>query len=392
MGRSDDRFQGAVIGERPTLSLTAERLRFRVPGRRKLRGTTTLRTGLALALCVLLVAACTPVQPIAAADRLSESKASAVSRACRWLASQQSPDGSLASPGQSLNVNVWETSLALVALLRCDPPMYGDVIAKGFEFLDANWIEAGGLPESVARRFSPFKSHCVETTSTALRAYAAAGKRAKAETLRDFLFSVQEADGGWKIGYPEARTVFPNGDVLEVFPSVTGFALTAAAFVPGGDRQKAERGLASLAARQKPEGDWGAFPDYFWTPYYATAPIVAAFAAWGHRDDPVVARAVRFTRERQNADGSWGDAGVPGTTSREFWTTLALSTLQAAGDQAPRDVIDRGTAYLLGRQQPDGRWIGGHFKSIVVKDTEKKEDLSVTTLAIVLLSQSGGGR
>ena len=352
----------------------------------------TVRAGLAFVLCALLVAGGAQAQPIGAPDRQSERKASAVSRACRWLASQQSPDGSLTSPGQHLNVNVWETALSLVALLRCDPSVYGGVIAKGFEFLDANWIEAGGLPESVVRRFSPFKSHCVETTSTALRAYAAAGKHAQAEKLRDFLFSVQEADGGWKVGYPEARMVFPNGDVLEVFPSVTGFALTAAAVVPGGDRRKAERGLASLTARQKPEGDWGEFPDYFWTPYYATAPIVSAFAAWGRRDDPVVARAVRFTRERQNGDGSWGDAGVPGTTSREFWTTLALSTLQAAGDHAPRDVVDRGTAYLLGRQQPDGRWIGGHFKSVVVQDTQKKEDLSVTSLAIVLLSRGGGGR
>ena len=336
--------------------------------------------------CALLVAGCAHARLDDARDRLIERKAAAVSRGCRWLASQQSPDGSLTAPGQNLNVNVWETSLALVALLRCDGAAYGGVIAKGFEFLDANWIEEGGLPEAVARRFSPFKSHCIETTSTALRAYAAAGKREQAQKLRDFIFSKQEADGGWKVGYPEARMVFPNGDVLEVFPSVTGFALTAAAVVPGGDRRKAEFGLAWLTARQNPEGDWGAFPDYFWTPYYATAPIVTAFAGWGRRDDPVVARAVRFTREHQNADGSWGDAGVPGTTSREFWTTLALSTLQAAGDQAPRDVVDRGMAYLLDRQQPDGRWIGGHFKSVVVQDTEKKEDLSVTSLVIALLS------
>jgi len=309
----------------------------------------------------------------------------AAAQACRWLAAQQQPNGAIAFRGQMLNPNVWETANALVALLHCDASGHRAVIAKGFAFLDANWIEAGGLPESVDRRLGPHKSHCVETTATALRAYAAAGKRAQAEKLRRFLFSVQEPDGGWKIGYPEAATAFPNGRELEVFPSVAGFALAAAALQPA-DRAKAERGLAWLEARQKPAGDWGAFPDYFWTPYYATSQIVAAFAGWGRRDDPTVARAVRFTREHQNADGSWGDAGVPRTPSRELWTALALLTLQAAGDTAGREAIDRGIAYLVSRQQRDGRWIGGHFKSIVVADSDKKEDVYVTSLAVVALS------
>ncbi len=310
-----------------------------------------------------------------------------MSRGCRWLASQQQPNGSIALHGTILNPNVWETANALIALMRCDPAAYRAAIAKGFEFLDANWIDTGGLPESVDRRLGPYKSHCVETTGTALRAYAAAGKTAQAEMLRKFLFSVQEPDGGWKIGYPEAATAFPNGSVLEVFPSVTGFALAAAAIEPG-DRPKAERGLEWLKVRQRADGDWGAFPDYFWTPYYATAQIVAAFAGWDRRDDPVVERVVRFTRQHQNRDGSWGDAGEPRTPSRELWTALAVLTLQAAGDKAPRQAINRGIAYLLSRQRPDGRWVGGYFKSVVVADSEKKEDVYVTSLAILAMSQS----
>ena len=346
------------------------------------RGAPVSLTAAALALCALLVAGC-------AGEPRADRSAQALSRACQWLASQQLPDGSIALAGRTLNPNVWETANALVALLRCDVSTHAKTIARGFEFLDANWIETGGLPESVNRRFSPFKSHCVETTGTAIRAYAAAGKRAQAEKLRDFLFSVQEADGGWKIGYPEARTAFPHGDVLEVFPSVTGFALAGAAAVPG-DRAKAERGLAWLATRQKPEGDWGAYPDYFWTPYYATSEIAEAFASWGRRDDPVVASVVRFTRQRQNPDGSWGDAGEPGTPSRELWTALALLTLQA-GAGAPRDAIERGIAYLLERQQADGRWVGGYFKSVVVVDSEKKEDVYATSRAALVLAQHLAG-
>lgn len=338
-----------------------------------------IRTRIGLALCCLVIATC-------GAARGPDAKA-ATSRACRWLASQQQPDGAIALRGRILNPNVWETANALIALMRCDASAYRAVIARGFQFLDANWVEAGGLPESVDRRLGPHKSHCVETTGTALRAYAMAGKRAQAETLRKFLFSVQEPDGGWKIGYPEATTAFPNGDVLEVFPSVAGFALAATAIAPA-DRGKAERGLDWVKARQRPEGDWGAYPDYFWTPYYATSQIVAAFAGWGRRDDPVVARALRFTRDHQNPDGSWGDAGEPLTPSRELWTALALLTLQAGGADASRRPIERGIGYLLSRQQGDGRWIGGHFKSIVVLDSEKREDVYVTSLAVLAISQS----
>ena len=338
-----------------------------------------IRLGLALALLACLLCAIYP------RHTLADETAAAVSRACRWLASQQRQDGSISWRSPRLDPNVWETANALIALLQCGSTVDRAVINQGFAFLDANWTEEGGLPESSGRRLSHL-GYCVETTSTGIRAYAAAGKRAQAEKLREFLFSVQEPDGGWKIGYPEAKT-FPNGEVLEVYPSVTGFALAGAAAVPV-KGPNVDRGLVWLAARQKATGDWGAFWDYFGIPYYATAQIVSAFVAWGRPDDPVVERALRFTRDHQNPDGSWGDAPEPFTPSRELWTALALLTLQAAGDKGEQDSIQRGIAFLLDRQQPDGRWIGGFFKSEIVADTEKKEDVYTTSLAIIALTQS----
>ena len=357
----------------------------------RLRAPLLIGAGLTLALCSPLASAHAADSRAGLSAQALRQSAQALSRACHWLGSQQQGDGSIALAGRELNPNVWETANALIALLRCDASVHAKTVVKAFEFLDANWIEGGGLPESVGRRLSPFKSHCVETTGTALRAYAAGGRRVQAAKLGDFLFSVQEADGGWKIGYPEARTAFPNGDVLEVFPSVTGFALAGAA-AASNDRAKAERGLAWLRSRQTPQGDWGAFPDYFWTPYYATSEIAAAFAGWGRVDDPVVERLIRFTRAHQNPDGSWGDAGEPRAPSRELWTALALLTLQAAGPRAPRSAIDHGIAYLLDHQQGDGRFIGGYFKSVVIKDPDKKEDVYATSRAALVLSQRLRGR
>ena len=262
--------------------------------------------------------------------------------------------------------------MAVMVLTDCDACCYRCSIER--------------LPESSWRLSGPHKGYCVETTSTGIRVYTAGGKRVQAEKLRDFLLSVQEPDGGWKLGYPEAKTI-PNGEVLEVYPPVTGFALAGAAAVPVRNAN-VDRGLASLAARQNAQGDWGAFPDYFGIPYYATAQIVSAFVAWGRPDDPVVERARRFTRGRQNPDGSWRGSADPLAPSPELWTALALLTLQAAGGPGDQEAIRRGIGYLRGRQQPDGHWIGGFFKSEIVADTEKKEDVYVTSLAIVALTQA----
>jgi hypothetical protein len=72
-----------------------------------------------------------------------DQRARALSRSCKWLASQQQPDGSIALAGSKLNPNVWETSNAVIALLRCDAAAHAQTVAKAFEFLDANWIETG---------------------------------------------------------------------------------------------------------------------------------------------------------------------------------------------------------------------------------------------------------
>src|SRR5262249_49671668 len=124
-----------------------------------------MRLGLALALSLALVAGLLLMSH--SRHALADEEALALSRACRWLAKEQGADGSLAEPSQRTNFDVWETVHALVALLRCGSAVDQAVLNKGFEFLDANWVDTGGLPESQGRRFSPFKSHCVETTSVA---------------------------------------------------------------------------------------------------------------------------------------------------------------------------------------------------------------------------------
>jgi squalene-hopene/tetraprenyl-beta-curcumene cyclase len=83
-----------------------------------------------------------------------------------------------------------------------------------------------------------------------------------------------------------------------------------------------------------------------------TAHVLEMLSALGRdASDPFVAAGLAYLRETQRPDGSWwgrwGVNFVYGT-----WSVIsALGTLDVA-----RDMIDRGAAWLIGRQNQDGGW------------------------------------
>ena len=92
------------------------------------------------------------------------------------------------------------------------------------------------------------------------------------------------------------------------------------------------------------------------------AVVPALVAAGVARRDPAVQRAVAWLESVQNDDGGWGedlrsyeDAAWRGrgdsTPSQTAWALLALL---AAGHDGP--ATDRGIAWLVEHQRPDGSW------------------------------------
>src|SRR5690606_20936649 len=95
----------------------------------------------------------------------------------------------------------------------------------------------------------------------------------------------------------------------------------------------------------------------------ATAGLLEGGVGPGH---PKVARAARWLVQAQRTDGGWGEdfaglveeadvrlpEGEPSSVVQTAWAVLALQAI------APheRDTIDRGIAYLVSRQRPDGSW------------------------------------
>ncbi|MEM5388787.1 squalene--hopene cyclase [Paraburkholderia phymatum] len=125
-----------------------------------------------------------------------------------------------------------------------------------------------------------------------------------------------------------------------------------------------ERCIDYLKRTQQPDGSWWG---RWGTNYlYGTWSVLAGLALAGVQPtEPYVARALAWLRERQHADGGWGEtndsyldprlAGTNGGESTSNCTAWALLAQMAFGDWNCESV-QRGIAYLISAQQADGFW------------------------------------
>jgi squalene-hopene/tetraprenyl-beta-curcumene cyclase len=116
-----------------------------------------------------------------------------------------------------------------------------------------------------------------------------------------------------------------------------------------------------LLAQQEADGSW--FGRWGVNHVYGTGATVPALVDAGvPRDHPAIRRAVAWLHEHQNPDGGWGEdcrsyrdpAWIGRGESTPSQTAWALLALHAAGDASP--ALERGVAWLVDRQRPDGTW------------------------------------
>jgi lanosterol synthase len=134
-------------------------------------------------------------------------------------------------------------------------------------------------------------------------------------------------------------------------------------------RDAIDRGSRFLLERQHAGGAWLGFWGINGTygTLFATAGLVASGTSPAH---PSVHRACRWLVESQRADGGWGesfegllhdkDIQLPaGERSLAVQTAWALLTLLECAPHE-RDAIERGIAFLVALQRPDGSWPPEH--------------------------------
>ncbi|WP_280333271.1 squalene--hopene cyclase [Nocardia wallacei] len=300
-----------------------------------------------------------------------------------FVVREQTPEGELRRL-EACQSPVWDTALALVALLDAGEPADDPAVLRATDWLLAEQVTVGGdwqvrrpdlTPGGWAFEFANDRYPDTDDTSLIVLALHQishpdqARLRAAVERAAEWTVGMQSADGGWAAFDADNTSSLPAdlpfcdfGAVTDP-PSadVTAHVVEMLAALGRARDEECRRGVRWLLDHQERDGSW--FGRWGANHIYGTGAVVPALVAAGvdPHSRPIRA-AVRWLRIHQNRDGGWGedlrsyrDAVWIGhgesTASQTAWALLALL---AAGVDSP--VVDRGIRWLVDTQRPDGGW------------------------------------
>ncbi len=306
----------------------------------------------------------------------------------RW--SYERDGGIYLQPSES---PIWDTVLALLALLDCGMPA-GSVAAaeRAVRYLLRKQVLTGGdwqvfvpdvEPGGWAFEFENDSYPDVDDTAVAVIVLLRleplmpdAGLRRQmrraVERAIPWLLAMQNQSGGWaafdRDNTGRVLTLIPFADFGELLdpPSVDVTAHVVEALGLYGRRMDdpvVARACRYIRQEQEEDGPW--FGRWGVNYIYGTAAVLPALAAVGEdMGAAYVLRAARWLVSRQNADGGWGESCAsymddrlrgrgPSTASQTGWAIMALCAV-ASDEFDP--VIRRGLEYLRASQRPDGTW------------------------------------
>jgi squalene-hopene/tetraprenyl-beta-curcumene cyclase len=218
--------------------------------------------------------------------------------------------------------------------------------------------------------------------ATGMRGGADEGAMARA---REWIGGMQCADGGWGAFDADNTSFYLNnlpfadhGALLDP-PTADVSARCVSMLAQLGEGVGSPRMSAALAwleKEQEPEGSW--FGRWGVNYIYGTWSVLCALGRAGIAPDhPMIAKAVAWLGDIQNADGGWGEScdsyaldrkghePVPSTASQTAWALLGLMAVGEA--QSPS--VARGISWLIAHQDAGGMWgqevhTGGGFPRV----------------------------
>jgi squalene-hopene/tetraprenyl-beta-curcumene cyclase len=299
-----------------------------------------------------------------------------------FLVREQTPDGPIRRL-EACQSPVWDTCLALIALLDSGYPADDPGIRQAVEWLLGEEIRVPGdwqvrrrlQPAGWAFEFANDGYPDVDDTAEVVLALrrisddVVPGVRNAVQRGILWTVGMQSKDGGWaafdadntrrlveKLPFCDFGAVIdpPSADV-------TAHVVEMLAACGLGQTRESRRGIRWLLNAQETDGSW--FGRWGANYVYGTGAAVPALIAAGVAADSLpIRRAVRWLKQHQNEDGGWGEdlrsyedpswagCGVS-TPSQTAWALLAL--IAADPDS---DAVHRGIEWLVDNQRADGGW------------------------------------
>ncbi|HEY6008289.1 MAG TPA: squalene--hopene cyclase, partial [Geobacteraceae bacterium] len=286
---------------------------------------------------------------------------------------------------------VWDTALALKALVDSGVPSDHPAVVKAAQWLLDREVRIGGdwkikspelEPGGWAFEFLNDWYPDVDDSGfvmLALKDVKVRDEKAKAAAIKrgiNWCLGMQSRNGGWgafdKDNTKHLLNKIPFADLEALIdpptPDLTGRMLELmGSFGYARNHPAADRALLFIQETQEQEGPWwGRWGVNY---IYGTWSVLCGLAAIGEDlSQPYVRRAVNWLKSRQNLDGGWGEscesyhdpslAGIGiSTPSQTGWALLAL---MAAGE-VDSSSVERGVQYLLADQKSDGTWDEDQF-------------------------------
>ena len=281
---------------------------------------------------------------------------------------------------------VWDTALAMHALVEAGEPGDGPMIGRALEWLAerqildvvGDWasVRPGLRPGGWAFQYrNDYYPDVDDTAVVALifdRVKGKDGRYANAlARASEWIIGMQSTNGGWgafdaeNTHYVLNHIPFADHRALLDPPTADVSARCVSMLAQIGDpnaRDAIRRGLEFLRREQEADGSW--FGRWGTNYVYGTWSVLCALNAAGvDPSEPEVRRGVAYLLSRQNPDGGWGEDGATYFPDRRYeckastpsQTAWALLGLMAAGDVA-RPEVERGIDFLLTHARAGERW------------------------------------